>query len=63
MAATAGKPPSGDPYGPVITRNVAVIFVVFAIVVALGFGWIVARSMSGLPPFQLSDQIASTKAG
>ena len=53
MTATVDKSPSGDDYGPVISQSVAGIFAVFGLAASLGLGWMLARSTSGQPPFQI----------
>jgi len=53
MTATVDKSPPDDQYGPVISQSVAGIFAVFGLAASLGMGWMLARSTSGQPPFQL----------
>ncbi len=39
---------------PTITASVAGVFAGFGILVAIGLGWTLARSVAGQPPFQLA---------
>src|SRR5262245_47748264 len=59
---TVHKSPPGDDYGPVLSQSVAGIFAVFGLAASLGMGWILARSTSGLPPFQRPGKTATTTA-
>jgi FtsP/CotA-like multicopper oxidase with cupredoxin domain len=44
---------------PTITASVAAIFAVFGLAASLVMGWVLARSMAGLPPFGFSGRAAA----